>query len=300
MARKIAFLILGHSDPHQLARLCAALGTDDDIFIHIDRKTPDCFFTVPLAPNVRIIQPRIAVQWADVSVVHATLLLIENALASQDDYLRLVLLSGSCYPIKPVERLRQYFGQRPAGNEIKYVDLLEGPESALRRVARWHFRRPLDSKIQSKMFDVTSRAIRKGAYLAGRSLNIGFRERFPGLIPCFGSQWWALTPAAANYALRFSKESPELLSYMRHCWAPDEIFFHTVLGNSEHVQAPEPYTQDLSRLGNLHIVQPAASKIFRRDDLPEVMASEKFFVRKLGSGISDELADAIDCELLIP
>ena len=85
---------------------------------------------------------------------------------------------------------------------------------------------------------------------------------------------------------------------MRHCWAPDEIFFHTVLGNSEYAKASEPYTQDLSRLGNLHIVQPAASKVFQYDDLPEVMTSDKFFVRKLGTGTSDELADAIDSKLL--
>ena len=180
MARKIAFLILAHSDPHMLGRLCRALGTDDDIFIHVDRKTPNCVFTVPLAPNARIIQPRITVHWADVSVVHATLLLIERALASQDDYQRLVLLSGSCYPIKPVEQLRRYFVQQPTENEIKFANLLEGPRSALRRIARWHFRRPLDSKIENEALDAASRAVRKIAYLAGRSFNTGFQGKLPG------------------------------------------------------------------------------------------------------------------------
>jgi hypothetical protein len=300
MAPKIAFLILGHTDAHQLARLCAALGPYDDIFIHVDRKTPDCFFAVPLPSNAQLIQPRIFVQWADVSVVHATLLLIENALSSSGDYLRLVLLSGTCYPIKPIEQLREHFIRQPNRNEIKYVNLLEGPTKALRRISRWHFRRPLICKTQNELLSVANKAVRKVAYLAVRSLDRGFQQYFPDLTPYFGSQWWALTPAAANYALHFSRKTPELLAYMRHCWAPDEIFFHTVLGNSEYAAGPEPYTQDLSRVANLHIVQPAASKIFRYCDLPEVMASDKFFVRKLETGASDKLADAIDRKILNP
>jgi hypothetical protein len=299
MATKIAFLVLAHGDPHHLARLCASIGPYDDIFLHVDRKTPDSFFAISLPSNVQLIQPRVAVQWADVSIVHATLSLIENALAFSDDYLRLVLLSGACYPIKPVDRLREHFMERPNENEIRYVNLLDGPKSALRRISRWHFRRPLDSKISNEaLVGAASRAVRKIAYLAGRSLDEGFERYFPDLVPYFGSQWWALTPAAANYALERSKVAPELLAYMRHCWAPDEVYFHTVLGNSEYATSPEPYTQDLSRLGNLHIVQRAASKIFQYSELPEVMASDAFFVRKLASGVSDQLADAIDQELL--
>src|SRR6185437_12273644 len=150
MSTKIAFLILAHGDPHHLARLCAAIGTYDDIFLHVDRRTPDSFFGVPLPPNVRLVQSRTAVQWADVSIVHATLSLIESALTFSDDYLRLVLLSGACYPIKSIDRLREYLLARLDQNEIKRINMLEGSKGGLRRVSRWHFRRPLDSKLPNE------------------------------------------------------------------------------------------------------------------------------------------------------
>lgn len=298
MADKIAFLILAHSDPNHLLRLCESLGAYDDIFIHVDRKTSNNFFSTPFPANARLIEPRIDVHWADVSVVHATLRLIEAALASSSNYLRLVLLSGACYPIKPVEQLRKRFIEQPHLNEIKYVKLLEGPEGALRRISRRHFRRPLESRIRNKALVIASKAARKLAYLAWRHVDGGFSRYFPNLAPCFGSQWWALTPTAARYMVEFSRNSPELLAYMRHCWAPDEIYFHTVFGNSEFAVAPERYTEDLSGLGNLHIVQRAASKIFQYSDFTDVAASDKFFVRKLQTGVSDEFADAIDRELL--
>lgn len=298
VADKIAFLILAHGDPRQLARLCKSLGAHDDIFVHVDGKTPDSFFSVPLPGNVRFVEPRLDVHWADVSVVHATLRLIESALAYSCDYLRLVNLSGACYPIKPIEQLRHHFVERPDLNEIKYVNLLEGPKGALRRISRWHFRRPLDSTIKSEAVITASRAVRKLAYLAYRYIDGGFSRYFHDVDPCFGSQWWSLIPAAAEYVLEYSRKAPELLAYMRYCWAPDELYFHTVIANSKYGTAAQPYTEDLSGLGNLHIVQRAASKLFQASDLSDVMTSDKFFVRKLMSGVSDQLADAIDAELL--
>jgi Core-2/I-Branching enzyme len=107
---KIAFLILAHADPKHLHRLCRTLGPKDDIFVHIDKRTDLSSFEGPLIPsNVKFTQRRIPVYWGDISVVEATLILLEEALRSKTPYLRLVLLSGSCYPIKKLEELRKYF-----------------------------------------------------------------------------------------------------------------------------------------------------------------------------------------------
>jgi Core-2/I-Branching enzyme len=294
---KIAFLVLAHTDPEQLLRLCLAIGPNDDIFVHLDLNSRAADFEGPFPANVRFIRNRVAVRWADVSVVDATLRLVQDVLAEGEDYLRLVLLSGMCYPIKPIEALRTHFAGEASRSEIRFVNLLDGPAKARRRVSRWHFRTPL-VQARGPVLSVADKSARKLAWMAMRAFDRGFEQRFPDLVPCFGSQWWALTVPAAHAVLRFAEERPEVLAYMQDCWAPDELFFHTAFANSGHSMHAAPYTQDLSRLANLHIVQPVESKVFRYTDLPEVRASDKFFVRKVTSGESGRLLDAIDAELL--
>lgn len=126
MKQKIAFLILAHGDFPHLQRLCTVLGSDDDIIIHIDLKTPiESLAKHKFSPNVRFVRRRVHVHWADISMVDATLSLIDDALSTGESYLRLVLLSGSCYPIQRLEVLRNHFMSRPQHCEIKYFNGLE-------------------------------------------------------------------------------------------------------------------------------------------------------------------------------
>src|SRR5688572_2662398 len=107
---RMAFLILAHQDLTQLRRLCCALGPDDDIYVHVDRKTIlDARTIGAFQPNVTFVMSRVTAHWAHISILEATVKLIEAALESGHDYLRLVLLSGSYYPIRPIAALRQRF-----------------------------------------------------------------------------------------------------------------------------------------------------------------------------------------------
>jgi core-2/I-Branching enzyme len=303
MDDKIAFLILAHSDPFQLLRLCRSLGTEDDIYVHLDRKTDATpFSTLSFPTNVRFIEPRHSVYWADISMIDAMLALIRHAIGSGHEYVRLVLISGACYPIKKISYLRAYFCDNRQRNEVKYFNLLESPKD-LKHLTRFHFRLHRffgnSEKHFSKHFH---ELIRRSA-----SLYLGFHERdfvsrFPGLFPYFGSQWLAITSDCAKFISAFVKKNDRFLRFFRASFAPDEIFFQTIIGNSQFSRTSDGLVRFAGRgktdLANLHIINSDLKKVYTMSDLQEIMASPKFFVRKVSSTKSGALLDYIDQNIL--
>jgi hypothetical protein len=306
MREKIAFLILAHTDLDHLVRLCRAIGPEDDILVHLDLKSPDSISIGAFPSNVEFTSRRVEVYWSDISVVEATLILLEEILRCERDYLRIVLLSGSCYPIKSIEELRRFFSKRLDYNEIKYASLFKedvskehiGPKM-LHRLSRWHFRKPLFStigngKVSDPVVFCADKFIRK---MASSFLPRNFSKAFPAIAPYFGSQWWALTPECATMVVEYAKMVPELFEFLRYSWSPDEIFFHTIIGNSNLATKTlglKPYTKDVTRLSNIHLVRNPLNKIFNEHELADILRSDKFFVRKVATGASDELLNALD------
>jgi hypothetical protein len=303
MESRIAFLVLAHSDPPLLHRLCRALGADTDIFVHFDRKAHASALAAATIPdNVHFIEPPIAVHWADISVVDATLALIEQALQTGREYVRLVLISGSCYPIRKVTTLRAYFAARPGHNEIRYFNLLESPAD-LKHVVRFHLRLQRflgapEARYPALLHDIIRRSASLRLPLYRREL----RTAFPGMRPHFGSQWWALTPECARFILRFVADNPAYRRFFQSSFAPDETFFHTIVGNSRFSAMSDgciPFAgRGKTDLGNLHIISSNLKKIYTLSDLPEISASSKFFVRKVSSKHSGGLLDYLDRRVL--
>ena len=107
---KIAYLVLTHGMPDHLGRMVAAL-RDDDVrfFVHVDRKVPIEPFLPHRAADVDFLDERVPVYWGEWQMVDATLRLMERALELADpDYL--VLLSGTCYPIRSNRHIRSVLG----------------------------------------------------------------------------------------------------------------------------------------------------------------------------------------------
>ncbi len=303
MRTKIAFLILAHTDPLHLYRLCRALGPDDDIFVHIDKRSDFSSFKRPLIPsNVSFVQRRIPVFWGHISVVEATLILLEEAMQSKTDYLRLVLLSGACYPLKKVAQLRDYFLRRTGHLDIAYTNILEYSDELIWKVSSYQFRKPWIVQSQGhprannhvKFFDKTARKL---AAILLKPLDRGFRRKFPELIPYVGCQFWSITPECARMVLQFLRDHPEFLHWHKYSWAPDEHFFHTIIGNSEFSEYADgvvPYGHG-TNTNNLHTHR---YPILTVDHLDAILASGRFFVRKAETGKSDLLLDYLDERVL--
>ena len=100
---KLAYLIVAHHQPNHLARLVQALDEEhSSFFVHIDEKVSLTLFqaAVPKAQNIVFLSDRVAVEWGKLSVVQATLKLLQTAIDSGHTFKYFTLLSGSDYPIK--------------------------------------------------------------------------------------------------------------------------------------------------------------------------------------------------------
>lgn len=293
--KDIAFLVLAHTDPVQVGRLCRALDYRARIFVHLDAKADiRPFLAQPLPESVTFIKDRVRVSWAAYSQVEATLRMMRAALDSGRDFSHLVMLSGLDYPVKPLEALHDHLNRHRGHEFIRFVD-------ATRTDYRVYFDHYWFLEANSALPRKLDRAIRHGF---GRALRPLLKKPYPASISkvCWGSAYWALTPECAAYVLDFAARKTDYVRWARSSFAVDEHFFHTIVGNSEYCAASDgffPYQGNKTyRMASLHLVHESMRKIYTESDFEELRDSGKFFVRKIMSGQSDRLVERLNAEIL--
>lgn len=85
-----------------------------------------------------------------------------------------------------------------------------------------------------------------------------YRKHIGTLQPYGGSTWWALTKDACIYILDFVKNNEPFCRYFEKTFTSDEMFFHTILGNSKFKNRIQRYLMydDWSSVGP-HPAHPA-------------------------------------------
>jgi hypothetical protein len=127
------------------------------------------------------------------------------------------------------------------------------------------------------------------------SPGVGVRTRahpFTADRPCRkGSDWFLMSREVFDDLLDQMASSPELIEHFRHCYCPNESFFHTIL-------LPRWETVNAGR--NLQYIRfvgaSAHPKTLRSADWPAIVASDAFFARKFDAA-DTALLDQIDREL---
>jgi hypothetical protein len=298
MEKKIAYLVLAHNDPVHLGRLLNAIDYKSDSFVHIDRKSElGPFANQALPASTRFVQNRREVHWADISMVDALVALMREALRNSDQYSHLVLLSGSDYPLRPARDIYGYFTSRPDHQFMKYIDMRDSGRIYMRNIKRRWFKRPFWIG-PSRVWNLPDKVIRR----AGNYLHIPNQWRDDLIVPYYGSTWTALTPECCRHILDFHDANPWYYGMNRPTFAPDEHYFHTIVGNSAfayQTDGVQPFEgRGLWRLANFHHIHPSLAKWYTLDDWEEVAAADAYFVRKLNSESSGSLIEAIDERLL--
>jgi len=300
---KLAFLILAHDNPAQLARLCERLDPErHDLFIHIDAKAELAPFVEALAEKklkANIARRRVSVSWAGYSVVEAMLTVIDDALASTERYGKLVLLSGSCYPIKPIGRLVDHFEGDGDASHISAIAITAGDTHLRKLFMRRLFNDgflpvPISSRLPRVDRLLARVATKTSAYLP-RDVD----RLLEGLKPHFGSQWWALTPACAAFVRTELASRPAIESVYRSAYAPDEQVIQTLVANSDFkVINAAPREADgamTNRYAPLHWIHPSDLRQFTdADSIESIQRSDKFFIRKIARDGASNLLQRID------
>lgn len=218
---KIAYLMLVHKNPQLLKRAIGRLSSEDcAFFIHVDRKTDIREFSAIVGDDIFFREQRIPVYWGEFSQVEATLGLVRQALACSARYDYFTLSTGSDYPLRSGKYVRTFLEDNRG---LEFMSLVKMPAPGF----------PL-SKI-NKLRYPSDKPVRRFAARALAKLGLAQRDHrkyLGGLAAYAGHGSWTLSRDACQHMVDFARCNPHLEKYFRNAFTSDEMFFHTILGNS--------------------------------------------------------------------
>jgi Core-2/I-Branching enzyme len=219
---KIAYLMLVHNNPQLLKKAIEALSSDGcGFFIHVDAKSDIRSFSGISGENVTFTEPRIPVYWGEFSIVRATMRLMRLALESPQGYDYFVFLQGSDYPLQSATYIQRFFAEN---RDSEFLSLVEMPAPGYPLSRLEAFRYPSTKPL----LRFATRALGKIG-LARRS----YRKHLAGLQAYAGDASWSLSRKACEYIANFTIQNPKVEAFFENTFsAPDEWFYHTILGNS--------------------------------------------------------------------
>jgi len=284
---KLAYIILSHQLPNQVARLVGALkDRGDSFFIHIDKRADSQVHHTlhekfDRDPNVHFVTPH-ACYWGSFGIVEATLEAIRSVLALEGNVDRVLLLSGQDYPIKPRRYIKAFLERQDDQEFIESFALTSpnkwtehtGPYKGLNRILHWHIN------------------------FRSRFVHIPIRRALPArLKPHGGSQWWCLSRSCIEYLHHFIQDNPRVLEYFKHSFIPDELFFQTLVSNSPFA---DRVTGSSLTYEDWDAPAPPYPAVLDSTCLSVLAASHKLFARKFDEGKDVEILYRIDQMLLRP
>ena len=290
----LAYLISAHTDAPQLARLIAALHSDAEFFVHIDRKSDIRPFKEAIrAKNVHFIEDRKDVRWGTLIEVEYQMALIQEAIQFPRHFDRIFFLSGMDYPLwsnAHITRWLQEQGDREILQGIcMNTDYIKGQQREL-----YTHSRPLFRLFSNKWNQRLSIVCRKILATIGYRKSLSFKIGNDTWNLYKGSAWWCISEELARYILEMYQQHPELKRYFRDSFGQAETLIQTIAFNSPKWAPRCMLTKGeypgLDALTPLHyIVYKPTIRVMKAEDFPLLMQSGKMFARKFQSGVSEEV-----------
>lgn len=275
---RLAYIISAYRNLDQLDRLARRLQSgSSEVLVHVDKKTDDGAYSALMRglANVASVHflERHTCHWGGFGHVRATLKGIRELRRREVDFDYLILLTGQDYPIKSNDFIETFFEQNRGKSFMAYNALPTpswSPRGGLDRIEYWHLR------------------------FHGKHLRLPWKRRFPhGLRPFGGGAYWCLSRACIELVSDFVAARPDVVDYFKHVDIPDELFFQTVIMNSELGETV--VNDNLRYIDWTRGVRPAVLEV---RDLERLRESPKLFARKFDVHHDEEILDLIDRELL--
>lgn len=272
MAR-FAFILLCHKDPQAIIRQAQGLtAAGDYVAIHFDgRAKPEHFQTIHDAlhddPNVTFARKRLKCGWGEWSLVDATLLAVEAAVAAFPRATHFYMLSGDCMAIKSAEYAHDFLN----ASDVDYIESFDFFESEWiktgMREDRLIYRHWFNERTRKRWF----------YWSYHMQQRLGLKREVPADIQVqIGSKWWCLRRRTVEWILDFTRQHPDVMAFFRTTWIPDETFFQTL------VRHLVPESQISSRtLTFLMFTEYGMPVVFYNDHYDLLLGQDFLFARKI-------------------
>ena len=314
---KIAYIILAHRYPEQLIRLVLRLHTESSsFFIHINQRTDNKIYQQVVnglshLPNVYFLK-RHPVGWGNFGHTNASLEGIKAAFAKNISFDWMFLLTGQDYPIKSNSQIENFLRENEGKVFLEYIDFQVPPDggwatSGSDRIDYWHFsfldqlRFVFPAKLTTNAYNRYVKSDRSwfkfvDFFWSGLIAFFPIKRRFPeGFTPFRGSSYWCFPRDCVEYIHNFILQNPDFVNFFKYVDCPDEIFFQTVILNS---QFKERVSAD-----NLHYIDwdnpnPSSPRVFVQTDFEKLANSSKLFARKFDLTRDADIFDMLDQKIL--
>ncbi len=275
---KVANIIIAHKYPAQLARMIKAFEHESvHHFIHLDAKADiNSFLFIEKLPRVKFITKRCSVNWAGFGGVQCTLNAFEEVLESGIDFDYVNLITGQDYPIKPIQNFLDFLTLNRDKDFFQFQHAETEWLEAVHRFRRYH---------------LTELNI-KGRYRFENLINFLMPKRkVVNTYEIYGrSAYFTITLDCVKFIQASLAQNIDYIKYFKTVWAPDEMFFQTLLLNS--------IWKDKIVNNNLRHIEwfpkVANPKIFTSQDFSNLNNSPAFIARKFDEKIDVEILNQID------
>ena len=215
-------VILAHADPEHVRRLINVCQYHT-IILHCDKKTPDAVFDRMTSglPNRVILAPRHDARLFSWSLVKAELACIRLALDFTDAN-HIVVMSGADYPLIDPARLAEVLAPFPGVSWMWNVNLPYPPWSVrgFRDGGLWRFRYHFAARNDQIL------------WLGNKPAFSPFKRKIhPDLQPRASTQWKVLSRPDALKLVQLLDSRPDLISFGRSTFGPDESFIPSIMGS---------------------------------------------------------------------
>lgn len=274
---RVAYIVSAYKLPAQLERLLRRLRAPGTTFvIHVDRRTSRSVYTEMVARTRDldvVFLPRHRSPWGGFGHVRTSLKGIAWLVESDVAFDYAALLTGQDYPLRSPQAIARFLGAAGGRSYMNNWALPYPPwdgRGGLDRLEHWHV--------------ITSRRLH---------LSLPLRRRIPlGLQPYGGGAYWCLARPLVAFIYHFARENPAFVRFFEHVFIPDEIFFQTIIMNSQHRGSVMN-----DNLRYLDWSRDPAPAILTCDDLPALRESPKLFARKFDERIDSEVLDLLDAHI---
>jgi hypothetical protein len=282
---RTAFILQIHKNPNQVNRFINQLISDDqaDVFVHIDKKNADSLTgKIVKSPNVRILQKSVNCEWGDISQIDATLLLLREVLASQNEYDYVCLRSGQDLLVKDGfkgylldHKDTIFLNIREMDKQILGFMKISWPRKTRKRYKTRH---PI--RIYRRLL----------LYFYKKGINFfPNKNQWPKDFLFYkGSQWFTIPFEVAKYIVEYVDKNLWYYKFFENTLVPDESFFHTLIMNSPYKELVVGDDLLYLRWGETLTERNSPHNLTSKD-IKLIEESNRYFARKFDENIDQSI-----------
>jgi len=279
---KTAILITAYKNVHQVIDIINYFDDRFNFYIHFDKKnTLSDIYKLSGYKNVYV-YTEYKVNWGSLNHLKAILFLSEKALKDEENnYFHLI--SGQDFPTKPIDFY--------SNNDQNFLQFEQLPtiswsgNGGLDRYSYFNIFDHISLKNKNRLFKLNNWFIKlqKTCKIERRSLNYDFKTIYGG------GTWWSLNREALEYVV-FNPKSNIYLKRMRYCFCSEEIYFQSVLINSDLKQTVKN--------NNLRYIDWQSNRggtpsYLDSTDFDKIISRDYLFARKFDDKSSEQLKDLL-------